>query len=158
MKREINRWPGLTRLGLERRTESLIILPVDSDLQSWVEENRNQCPRIKNSSFSYDSLREKQFSNSIREWGSQIISKILEKISDTGRKTRVWKEDWRRTTNWSQKILSNGLVIRTRFVSDLQKSSSVLLDLESISEQSHAPRYSTLEFPVYGTQDDGELK
>ena len=114
----------------------------------------NKCQQGKDGRTPYETLRGKQFSGSMLEFGSQVMLKVMDKVSGGLMQERWVEGTWlgSRFTTLEHLVArkSDGVVVRTRAVRDLQKSPTVE-DLDRIIGHQHAPqgvqRYRRLDVP-----------
>ena len=134
------------------------VLKVDTVAMAWLVEHcadiLNKCQQGKDGRTPYERLRGKQFSGSMLEFGSQVMLKVMDKVSGGLMQERWVEGTWlgSRFTTLEHLVArkSDGVVIRTRAVRDLQKSPTVE-DLDRIIGHPHAPqgvqRYRRLDVP-----------
>ena len=134
------------------------VLKVDTVAMAWLVEHcadmLNKCQQGKDGRTPYERLRGKQFSGSMLEFGSQVMLKVMDKVSSGLMQERWVEGTWlgSRFTTLEHLVArkSDGVVVRTRAVRDLQKSPTVE-DLDRIIGHPHAPqgvqRYRRLDVP-----------
>ena len=144
------------KLALEEKIGE--VLKVDTAAMAWLVEHcadiLNKCQQGKDGRTPYERLRGKQFSGSMLEFGSQVMLKVMDKVSGGLMQERWVEGTWlgSRFTTLEHLVArkSDGVVVRTRAVRDLQKSPTVE-DLDRIIGHPHAPqgvqRYRRLDVP-----------
>ena len=144
------------KLALEEKIGE--VLKVDTAAMAWLVEHcadiLNKCQQGKDGRTPYERLRGKQFSGFMLEFGSQVMLRVMDKVSGGVMQERWVEGTWlgSRFTTLEHLVArkSDGVVVRTRAVRDLQKSPTAE-DLVRIIGHPHAPqgvqRYRRLDVP-----------
>ena len=113
------------KLALEEKIGE--VLNVDTAAMAWLVEHRadvlNKCQQGKDGRTPYERLRGWQFSGSMLEFGSQVMLKVVDKVSGGVMQERWVEGTWlgSRFNTW----LPGSRIVRTRAVRDHRKSPTV---------------------------------